>query len=63
MNEKLNSPKQASEKLGIGITRLYQLINSGDLEAIKFGKLTRIKDSTIQEFVESLPTYKKSTEV
>lgn len=34
-------PKVAFDALGVGFTKGYELINSGDLEAIKIGRATR----------------------
>ncbi len=39
-------------------TSIYQLINSGDLEALKMGRSTRITGKAIKSFIASLPAYK-----
>jgi hypothetical protein len=40
--------------LGCGVTKFYQLINDGALDARRFGKRTYITATSLEEFVESL---------
>ena len=40
---------------GIGRTKLYELINSGDIEAIKLGRRTLIRAESLRAFVARLP--------
>jgi excisionase family DNA binding protein len=37
--------------IGVGRTKLYQLIASGDLELIKIGKATRITTDSLRAFI------------
>lgn len=41
----------------IGRTKLYQLLNAGDIQAVKIGKKTLIQESAIQQWIQSLPKY------
>jgi excisionase family DNA binding protein len=38
--------------LGIGRTKLYELISSGEIELIKIGKVSLIAVSSLQEFID-----------
>lgn len=49
------SPKQAFDALGIGNTKGYELINSGQLEAIKIGRATRIVWTSVKQLVADAP--------
>jgi excisionase family DNA binding protein len=46
------SVDDAAAALGIGRTKLYQLINSGDLQTIKLGRRTLIKTASIRALVD-----------
>ena len=48
-------PKVAFDALGVGITKGYELINSGDLDAIKIGRATRITWTSVKRLVENAP--------
>lgn len=41
----------AARMIGIGRTKLYELISSGELETVKFGKATRITTASLNELV------------
>jgi len=41
----------AARMIGIGRTKLYELIASGEIEAIKLGKSTRIMTASLHELV------------
>jgi excisionase family DNA binding protein len=45
------APNTAFAMLGVGITKGYQLINSGELEAFKIGRATRITTESIRAYV------------
>ncbi len=53
------STDQASKIVGIGKTKLYQAINSGDLKARKFGKRTIILRDDLDAFLANLECYSK----
>jgi len=38
--------------LGLGTTKIYELINAGDLEAIRIGRRRLIKVASIEKLVE-----------
>ena len=42
---------EAARMIGIGRTKLYELIASGEIEAIKLGKSTRIMTVSLHELV------------
>ncbi|GHC96824.1 helix-turn-helix domain-containing protein [Novosphingobium pokkalii] len=41
----------ATRMIGVGRTKLYELIASGEIEAIKLGKSTRIMTASLHELV------------
>lgn len=43
--------KTGFEMLGVGTTKGYELINSGELEVFKIGRATRITTASINAFV------------
>lgn len=44
-------PKDAFTAIGVGVTKGYELINAGELEAFKIGRATRITTASIDAFV------------
>ncbi len=42
----------AGRMIGVGCTKLYKLISSGELEAVKIGKSTRITTASLHRLVE-----------
>jgi excisionase family DNA binding protein len=40
---------EAARMIGVGRTKLYELIASGEIEAIKLGKSTRITTASLNE--------------
>ena len=42
----------AARMIGIGRTKLYELISSGELETIKIGKATRVTTASLRELVK-----------
>ena len=47
-------PKDGFAAIGVGVTKGYELIGSGDLKTIKIGRATRITVESIQAFVAKL---------
>jgi excisionase family DNA binding protein len=48
-------PKQAFDALGVGVTKGYELINGGHLEAIKIGTATRITWESVKAYAANAP--------
>lgn len=42
----------AARMIGVGRTKLYELISTGELETIKIGKATRITTASLRKLVE-----------
>lgn len=42
----------AARMIGIGRTKLYELISAGELETVKIGKATRITTASLNELVK-----------
>jgi excisionase family DNA binding protein len=42
----------AARMIGVGRTKLYELISSGELETIKIGKATRITTASLRKLVD-----------
>lgn len=45
------SPKGACTALSYGLTKIYDLINAGELEVFKDGRATRITTASIKAYV------------
>lgn len=43
---------EAARILGIGRTKLYELISTGELETVKIGKATRVTTASLRELVK-----------
>lgn len=50
----LYTTEEAAAALGIGVTKMKELISSGDLRSVKVGSLRRIPVSSLQEYVQLL---------
>ena len=48
-------PKVGFAAIGVGNTKGYELIKSGELEAIKIGRATRITWASVKRLVENAP--------
>ena len=55
MQKLLYTTTEAKAVIGCGTTRLYELINSGELEARRLGHRTMIEAESLRELVDSLP--------
>lgn len=51
MTQVLYSPQEVARKLGIGRTKVYELIGDGHLKKVKIGNCSRIPLSSIQAFL------------
>ncbi len=43
---------EAAEQLGIGLTKIYEMISTGELPTIRIGRAVRISASALQKWVE-----------
>lgn len=50
----LYSVVDAAAELGIGRTKLLQLVNAGDLELVRIGRAVRITRVSLERYVEKL---------
>lgn len=46
---------EAVRCFGIGRTKLYELIHSGDIEAFKLGRRTLLRTESVRAFIDRLP--------
>ena len=46
---------EAVRRFGIGRTRLYSILNDGQIEAFKLGRRTLIRAESVRSFIDSLP--------
>ncbi len=47
------STRTASERLGVTLRTLYRFIDEGQLAAYKFGRVIRIKETDVENFIEA----------
>jgi len=52
MNQLLFSPQEVAQALGIGRTKVYELINEGHLQKVKIGNCARIPLHSLRSFLE-----------
>jgi len=53
------SIEEAQKVCGIGRTKMYEVINAGDLQARKLGRKTIILRKDLEDFLEKLEFYSK----
>jgi excisionase family DNA binding protein len=53
MNRQAYTVEQVAESLQIGRDKVYQLLRTGQLRSIKIGKLRRITEEHLAEFIAS----------
>ena len=57
--DELLDKKQACQALGgLGFTKFYELLKTGELTAVKIGNRTFCKSSEIQRYLSELSAYK-----
>lgn len=44
-------PRDAFAAIGVGVTKGYELINSGELQTFKIGRSTRVTTESIRAYV------------
>jgi excisionase family DNA binding protein len=52
--ELLVSPVEAARRLGIGRTRMFALIGSGQIDSVKVGRLRRVPVAALDDYVKRL---------
>ena len=52
----LVSPKNAADQLDIGITKIYELIHTGQLPSLKIGASRKIRQADLDAYIASLAT-------
>lgn len=50
----LLTPEEAAEVIGIGRSKMYELIRRGEIRSVKIGALRRVPFKAVELFVESL---------
>jgi excisionase family DNA binding protein len=45
------STQEAAERLGITVRTLYRLIDHGELPAYKFGRVIRLQEADVDDFI------------
>ncbi|HEY8338400.1 MAG TPA: helix-turn-helix domain-containing protein [Egibacteraceae bacterium] len=45
------STTEAAKRLGLGLRTLYRLIDDGQLPAYKFGRVIRLQEADVDEFI------------
>lgn len=54
VNARLNSIESTMAQLGLGRSKVYELIASGELRSVKVGRRRLVSDTAINEFVAHL---------
>ena len=54
MEKLLLSPEEAAEALGVGRSRLYDLMRRRELVSVRIGKCRRVPVAALQAYVERL---------
>ena len=52
MDTLATTPKEAFAAIGVGNTKGWELISSGQLEVFKIGRATRVTTASVRRFVE-----------
>jgi len=54
MDKLLYTVPEVAEMVGLGRSKLYELIAAGELESVRIGRATRVPASALARFVEDL---------
>lgn len=46
--------EEAADLMGIGRTRVYELIKAGDLKSVQIGRLRRVRREDVQTYLDNL---------
>ena len=60
MEEKFFTPAQVAERLQVVERTIYRWIEAGELHAVKLGRVWRIQESSLQEFIQTRQSSKKT---
>lgn len=52
MDEKLMTPAQVAERLQVTERTIYKYLSEGSLDAVKLGRVWRITEEQLQEFLD-----------
>jgi excisionase family DNA binding protein len=52
---KLLSMREATSRLGFGLTKLYEEVKLGRLQVVKAGKRTLVSEAELERYVAALP--------
>ena len=55
MQKLLYRPGEAAAALGIGKTKMWELLKCGEITALKVGVITVIKHDELERFISTLP--------
>lgn len=58
MEKTLLSIAEASQRLSIGKTKLYEILNAGQIKAVRLDKRTLIPVSALDDFANGLQPFK-----
>jgi len=58
LSDQLLTMREASLEARVGKTTLYKHMSSGDLVAVKVGRLTRIRRSDLEDWMRRLGTFR-----
>ncbi len=61
MDKLLLKPMEAAEMIGVGRSRIYELLSSNSLESIKIGRSIRISFRALNKWVEQQETDQKGS--
>ena len=56
MEKLLLSPEEVAEVLGLGRSRIYDLMRTRELQSVRIGKSRRVPVAAVHAFVEHLAT-------
>jgi predicted DNA-binding transcriptional regulator AlpA len=56
MSRRVLRPKEARQRLGIGHTRFYEIVNAGGLRLVKLGdRAVGVLEHELDAYIDSLP--------
>ena len=54
MNKLLLTPEETAEVMGIGRTKVYELLRAGDIDCVRIGACRRVPVAALHEYPERL---------